>query len=241
VNKHKNYTFEHLLDLLPGIWCVVDTESRYIYYNKNYAELVGVSDKPDDYLLGKTVADMHCNASLCASIFWQVDALVKSTKKTVRVLHSIQMADGWKILQIDKKPILNADGEVQAIIFNLIDQSANHMLDLALYISRNGKQLDKSPDGELLNLSRLPAAVDLKPRESECLFYLTRGFSYKEIARVQNVAYRTIVDHIERLKTKFNASTTIELISKALSHGYPGSVPQQFFQNQFSIIISTHD
>jgi DNA-binding CsgD family transcriptional regulator len=226
-------------DLLPGIWCVVDTESRYLYYNQAYAQLVGVADKPLNYLDGKTVADMHCQAAECAPIFWQEDALVKSRKKMVRVLNTIQMADGlWKVLQIDKQPIINTAGDVEAIIFHLIDQSANHMLDLALSIAKE-TPLDKSAsNGILINIGNLEEKIELKNKESECLFYLSRGFSYKEIAKVQGITYRTVVDHIERLKLKFNAATTADLISKALAAGYPGSVPQRYFNQQISIILA---
>lgn len=231
--------FKQTFDLLPGIWCIVDTESRYIYYNQAYAELVGVADEPPGYLDGKTVADMHCRAAECAPIFWQEDALVKSTKKMIRVLNSIQMADGlWKVLQIDKQPVLNAQGEVTAIIFHLIDQSANHMLDLALSVAKNNPTNPAVPTGILINLGLLQKRIELKPKESECLFYLSRGFSYKEIAKIQGITYRTVVDHIERLKLKFDAPTTDDLISKALANGYPGSVPQHYFDQQISIILS---
>ena len=225
-------------DLLPGIWCIVDTQSQYVYYNRAYAELVGVGHKPLDYLLGKTVAAMLCNAAKCAPLFWEEDHLVISSKKMVRVLNAIQMADGlWKVLQIDKQPIINTYGDVEGIIFHLIDQSANHLLALALSIAKE-TPLDKSKPGTLVNLGSTPEDIKLKPKESECLFYLTRGFSYKEIAAAQDITYRTVVDHIERLKLKFKAVTTTDLISKALAAGYPGSVPQRYFNQQISIIMT---
>jgi DNA-binding CsgD family transcriptional regulator len=233
--SHLKQTF----DLLPGIWCIVDTESRYIYYNQAYAQLVGIADEPTNFLYGKTAADMHCRAAECAPIFWQEDALVKSTKKMVRVLNTIQMADGlWKVLQIDKQPVLDPAGEVIVIIFHLIDQSANHMLDLALSIAKETPLAKNSPHGVLINTGNNPKGIELKPKESECLFYLSRGFSYKEIATTQGITYRTVVDHIERLKLKFNVTTTANLISKALATGYPGSVPQRYFNQQISIILS---
>jgi DNA-binding CsgD family transcriptional regulator len=229
------------LDSLPGIWCAVDANSHYIYYNQAYAELVGVADQPKDFLIGKTVADMPCNAAKCAPLFWKADELVKSTKKMVRVLHTIQMADDlWKIIQIDKQPVFNANGELESIIFHLIDQSANHVLDLALSLSKEHRSSKTKIDNNLLiNSSKQHAKIDLKPKESECLFYLSRGFAYKEIAQIQDVSYRTIVDHIERLKSKFNATTTTELVSRALAAGYPGSVPQKYFHEQISIILSS--
>jgi DNA-binding CsgD family transcriptional regulator len=226
-------------DLLPGIWCIVNTESQYIYYNQAYADLVGVAAEPMGYLDGKTVADMHCRAAECAPIFWQEDALVKSTKRMIRVLNTIQMADGlWKVLQIDKQPILNSQGEVEAIIFHLIDQSANHMLDLALSVARETPVNVALPHGILIHLESPRKRIELKPKESECLFYLSRGFSYKDIAKTQGIKYRTVVDHVERLKLKFDAATTADLIRKALASGYPGSVPQLHFNQQLSIILS---
>jgi DNA-binding CsgD family transcriptional regulator len=226
-------------DLLPGTWCIVDTESRYIYYNQAYADIVGVADEALDYLLGKTVASMHCRAARCARLFWEEDALVKASKKMLRVLNIIGMADGlWKVLQIDKQPILNSAGDVEAIIFHIIDQSANHMLDLALSIAKETPQDTANPNGISINIGSLKEKIELKQKESECLFYLIRGFSYKEIAKIQDIAYRTVVDHMERLKLKFNAATTADLISKALSSGYPGSVPQRYFNQQISIILS---
>jgi DNA-binding CsgD family transcriptional regulator len=74
--------------------------------------------------------------------------------------------------------------------------------------------------------------------EERCDRLIAHGFSYKEIAKIQDIAYRTVVDHMERLKLKFNAATTADLISKALSSGYPGSVPQRYFNQQISIILS---
>lgn len=238
--NQEHHNLKQTLYVLPGIWCMVDTQSRYIYYNQAYAELVGFSDKPLNFLIGKTVADMNCNASMCAPIFWQEDELVKSTKRMVRVLNAIQMADGlWKVLQIDKQPIFDANGKIEAIIFHLIDQSANHMLDLALSLSKDTPLSNDSTNGVLINITNIPDKISLKPKESECLFYLSRGFSYKEIAQIQNVAYRTVVDHIERLKSKFNATTTNDLISRALAAGHPGGVPQRYFQQQISIVLPT--
>lgn len=231
---------QNSIDLLPGIWCLVDRDSRYLHYNQAYLDLVGAANLPKDYLLGKTVSDIPCNAASCADLFWQADDLVRKKKTMVRVLHSIQMVDNqWKIIQIDKQPILDDAGEVIAIIFHCIDHSANHFLDLALSIAKqNENSLASSADKRLVVLDNSQTKVLLKQKESECLFYLIRGFAYKEIAKLQSVSYSTIVDHVERLKLKFNASTSNELISRALAAGYPGSVPQKFFDHQISIILS---
>jgi hypothetical protein len=37
---------------------------------------------------------------------------------------------------------------------------------------------------------------------------------------------------------KFDALTSADLIRKALASGYPGSVPQRYFDQQLSIILN---
>lgn len=225
------------LDLLPGIWCVVDRYSRYTYYNNAYAKLVGVYDKPKDFLIGKTVANMNCPAAQCAPIFWKEDELVITTQKKVKVLNYLQMAnDTWTVLQINKQPVFNDDGTISSIIFEILDQSANHVLNLALTLGKQSyEEIDNN--GVLLQLNKRNLEIKLGKKESECLFFLCNGYSYKEIANLREISYRTVVDHVERLKTKFNASSTNELIERALLHNKLGAIPQKYFQQQTSIIL----
>ena len=52
-------------------------------------------------------------------------------------------------------------------------------------------------------------------REKECLYYLIRGMTAKEIGRALNLSPRTIEFYIENMKKKFSCHNRIDLIAKA--------------------------
>ncbi len=57
----------------------------------------------------------------------------------------------------------------------------------------------------------------LTQRQADCLFYLTKGLTAKEIAQVIKLSPRTVEDHIERVKVKFHCLSRGDLINKALT------------------------
>lgn len=59
----------------------------------------------------------------------------------------------------------------------------------------------------------LPFKNKLSIRQSECLYYLVRGMSAKQIAKILNLSHRTVEDYIESLKNKLNCDAKSELIS----------------------------
>lgn len=54
-------------------------------------------------------------------------------------------------------------------------------------------------------------------KEKNCLFYLSKGKTYKEAAFLLGVSPRTVEDHINRLKVKLGCSFTCDLIGLYLS------------------------
>lgn len=238
MNK-KISAFIDVIDLLPEAWCIVDANSRYIYYNHAYLKMIGAEHLPRYDLIGKTVADMPCKAAACAELFWKEDATVRATKRNVTVLNIIKMEnDQWWVVQINKTPILNDNDQVEAIVFHFIDHSNSHFLELALQVSKNKLFKPNNSANVLIDLKLKKDTISLGSKESAVLFYLIKGLSYKEIAAFQNISYSTVVDHVERLKNKFDALTLDALIKNALLNGYPRGMPQNMFDQQFSIVFS---
>jgi len=52
----------------------------------------------------------------------------------------------------------------------------------------------------------------LSNRQTECLFYLSKGYSMKEIARKINVSPRTVESHMKCLKEKLNVNVRSSLV-----------------------------
>lgn len=233
--------FTQVLDMLPGAWTVIDNKSCFIYYNQAYAKMAGLDNKwPKDYLIGKTGAAIPSKPSRCIKYFWYSDKLVKETKKKVTLLNCLQGEnDQWLLLELNKIPIINQDNEVEAILCQYINKVDNHALDLVLSLATQPIISTEISNDDVIiyNLSQISEQVILKPRELECLFYLSRGYSHKEIARNKKVAYRTLSYHIDELKDKFHASTITELVIKAIVSGYIDNLPKNLFREQMVIIV----
>jgi DNA-binding CsgD family transcriptional regulator len=58
--------------------------------------------------------------------------------------------------------------------------------------------------------------LDLSPIQLECLFYLVKGCSVKEIARNISLAPKTIEHYLDAIKLKFNCTRRSDLVNKAL-------------------------
>lgn len=57
----------------------------------------------------------------------------------------------------------------------------------------------------------------LGPREVECIIYILRGKTSKQIARMLDLSHRTIEFYIGRLRTKLYCHSKSDLIEKILS------------------------
>lgn len=58
------------------------------------------------------------------------------------------------------------------------------------------------------------SSYKLTKRESECLFYLTKGFTIKEIAKKISLSHRTVEHYLARVKEKLCCHTRSQLIAK---------------------------
>ena len=61
---------------------------------------------------------------------------------------------------------------------------------------------------------------NLSKRQKECLYYLTRGMTIKQIAKVLLLSPRTVEFYFDNLRTKLNCHSRSELVSKAIEFGF---------------------
>lgn len=62
-----------------------------------------------------------------------------------------------------------------------------------------------------INTSNMCNLSPLSPRQQDCAILMAKGFTTKEIARQLQLSPRTIEEHINNLKIKFNAKNRIQL------------------------------
>lgn len=67
------------------------------------------------------------------------------------------------------------------------------------------------------NPSKKQRVADLlSKREVECIYYLVRGMTARQIGKVLDLSHRTIEFYLERIKTKLGCKTKSELIARTL-------------------------
>ncbi|MCS5711174.1 PAS domain-containing protein [Candidatus Berkiella aquae] len=228
---------KQIYDQLPGIWCEVDKQSRFTYVNQEYCNLVGVS-KPE-LLLGKTVADLPCEAAECAEIFWQEDHRVFESNKKMQFLNIVKLANNdWKIIRLIKTPMNNVETNKASILFHIIVQYDELMQNFGIKMSQ---ALEKQIP--LLGQNQSSIIIDthqndkISRKEKETLFFLIQGKTYKEIAEIQKVSQRAIVEHVENLKYKLHCDSKSELIGRAIDLGYHYQIPNTLLTKQISLIL----
>lgn len=57
-------------------------------------------------------------------------------------------------------------------------------------------------------------------RQSEVLFYILRGKTVKQIARILEISPRTVDEYLAQLRIKFSVQTKHQLIDKAITSGF---------------------
>ena len=64
-----------------------------------------------------------------------------------------------------------------------------------------------------------PLASPLSPRERQTLEFITKGFSYDEIAELMGISRNTVMTFVRRIYEKLEVSSKAEAIFEARSHG----------------------
>lgn len=71
----------------------------------------------------------------------------------------------------------------------------------------------------------------LTPRQTDCLFFLARGLTAKQIALELGISSRTVEFHIEVLKRKLDCPKKTSLIQKAWKMNF---IRQKLFDSAFN-------
>lgn len=59
---------------------------------------------------------------------------------------------------------------------------------------------------------------NLTKRELECLFYLSRGYTIKEVAKTLELSPKTVDQYMERIRLRLNLSLRSELVKFYFTH-----------------------
>ncbi len=128
----------------------------------------------------------------------------------VNVVNSIEAgADGYLLKDADQKTMAKALGDALNGVAPISPAIAGHLLQRI----RQNKETSLPP-----GLAE-ETDVYLTPREVEILEILAKGFSYKEIAQIQNVSFHTVNEHLKAVYRKLAVNSRGEAVYEAMKTG----------------------
>lgn len=209
---------EHLYDLdqecfqqFPLYFFWKDKPGKYLGCNQSLAQVLGFQ-KPCD-MKGCTDYDLSWTDS--AATFTTNDAEVVSKHKPKSIIETGKLFDGKMSSAMSYKlPLRLRNKKVIGIISLSIPFDQDELISSLL---KNTKMKHAYADiYQYKYLVDTIAANKLTTRQKECLYYLVKGMSAKEIAYALKLSPRTVEHYLETVKAKLNCHSRSQLIAKVL-------------------------
>jgi DNA-binding CsgD family transcriptional regulator len=214
------------INQLPGLFAVADLDSKFIVGNHLMLDWGGF--KSHDAMIGKTYCDVPCKVSEEHEDFiFQDNAVLKNNGYGQLFGLFCYNNNEWRVVFYEKYPLKNKKNEIMGLATYVTDVTQSKMIDINKFVTltnyKDSVKLCKKQKGYLINND--PENISLSTRELECLFFLLRGKTSKEVSSILKISHRTIEIYTEQLKLKFNVKSKSELIEKAMLLGYMNTLP----------------
>jgi len=216
-------TLTDTLKYMPGVISWKDCDSMFMGCNEKLPSLAGLSSQTD--IIGKGDIDMPWGKNGYADVFRQEDLEVINEGTISFTLGKYFYFDKERVTLTKKIPLCNKENHTIGVI-NFIHELQPNLTSILQELKK--LDIDTNPDLLLYiknNLLKKDEHFNFSLREEECLYYLLRGLSTKEIGRRINLSYRTVEFYIEGIKNKLNCRKISQLIVKVLEIGYFDNVP----------------
>lgn len=167
-------------------------------------------------VLGKTDRDLLWAEQ--APILIKNDQEVIHTGCTKMVLEPVKSFTGDIHYYLSHKtPVRARSGKIMGVLGQsfLID-NGNSIATAIDEVNKFGFSIPESTQKKLAGIESSHKASCLTKRQMECLFYLVKGMTIKQIANTLHLSPKTVEHYLDAVKTKLNCDTRSQLIEKAL-------------------------
>ncbi len=186
-----------------SIYCK-DKNGKYLEFNDAFLNISGA--KKYDDVIGSNDFDFW---EKYAPFMQKNDSEVFSTHLSKTIIEpSILVNKNEQVFYLSHKvPLRARSGK----IIGVFGQSVlyNQSVDLVNQL----KQLPFSPQ----ELSNAESATNLSKRQIQCLYYLIRGYTAKQIGKSLGLSNKTVEFYFSNLKKKLGCNSRMELIKKTIN------------------------
>ncbi|MEM1244541.1 MAG: LuxR C-terminal-related transcriptional regulator [Pseudomonadota bacterium] len=206
---------QQLLENFPGYVFWKDNQSTYLGSNQYFAKAAGFNH-PDE-LIGLKDTDLPwCELAAQMS---HADRLAIDQPQMILEIPLIADAS-CPLVITQKKPLYDHNTLIGMIGFSFVNQTKSILAELSRLIGNLKNYKDQN------FLVQNDSNSKLTRRQQECLYYLLRGNTIREIAKNLNLSARTIETHMVHIKNIFAVRTKSQLIEKAIEQGYLNCIPR---------------
>jgi DNA-binding CsgD family transcriptional regulator len=213
---------------MPGWLFAKDLRSEFVGMSDSCANFLGWNNY--EQTLGKTDYQVPCKTSEYGYRFVAEDLQVFNSGTNILNLEVYEFAEGWKSVIVQKAPFRNKDGRIIATFCQAFDVSNINIFRGFIYLNYTDKKFlgDPEPATYILNSEHCP--LPLSTRQQECVFWLIRGKTTKEVAYLLSLSERTVESYIEQIKYKLECYTKGQIIEKAIDAGFLYYIPERLFK-----------
>jgi len=201
---------EHILENTSASTYWKDREGKYLGANEVFARSADLSSAQD--AIGNTDLDLIWGEQEALNMQQNDSKVFRSGKSAITIESATSYADRKLRYYLNYKTSLLSKTGKSIGVFGTC-----YILDGTQATSNDIEKAGFSSD--LVMLNNLQSQADdtnynLTQRQLDCLYYLTKGFSIKQIGKVLFLSPRTVEHYFETIKEKLKCETRVELIEK---------------------------
>jgi DNA-binding CsgD family transcriptional regulator len=220
-----------VLNNAAGLVSWKDPDSRFMGCNEQWAKYARLKKARE--IIGKDDSNFSWGADGYTEVFKEEDREVLSGTVSV-TLGKYSYVDGKKIIITQKNPLTDKSGQVIIIVNYITEIKMPTLLNVTQTLAQMNIEMEPVLIDYLKKILLCnDDCINLTPREEECLYYLIRGLSAKEIGRKLDLSNRTVEFYIAAIKDKLNCRKTSALIAKAIGIGYFDNIPTGILLNKY--------
>lgn len=212
-----------VLHQLPGavfVKRVLQNTSYYSWMNRFTANIMGYHDETE--LIGVAESEIPLLTSVAKDLNYYDQQIIAGDEATFLNVGQYAIPNVVALL-IKKKPLRDSSGSIRSVLAIATPINSLVMKKMSL-----ANLLENQPSQHHITvyqfLDDFPS-LGLTKRESQCFYYLLRGKSAKEIAKILNIVNRTVESHTRNIKSKLGVHTRSQLydfaFDKRLLHIVP--------------------
>lgn len=200
----------------------------YLWANQNYLSLLGITE---NNLIEKSDKDLPIDDIASNSDHYQaMDKAVIQQQRPQQYMNVIKYSDGDLHLHLSlKTPYFDNKNTLRGVLGIGFPIYSKEMLNQLNTILLTKAHNDRAISGVYTVTSTVNYL--LTPREQECLFWLLRGLTAKDIGEKLEISFRTVEIHISNIKNKYSCDSKSALIAYAYEQQLHRMIPQSLLSS----------